>query len=240
MLLTTAPTPSGSPSPPIPDRCSQTPPPPRAHTLSCSIQYSTIQTVGAHLEYLQSTLQILQRKLQHRPGSDTNTPNTQQHTDRTHSATGARGSLQPGFNQVIPLHQRAPSCDVSLTSLTHTHAPFRGVCTALSEGLSLTAHNVPHAVRAVTARQDRPERGRPLWRRTPRQRLESGQVLEGEAQREGGRGGRGAGVGVQHRHGHALIAREGRGVDGQPCGPVQRRVQPNVACRSPGGDEPVT
>jgi hypothetical protein len=66
----------------------------------------------------QSNLQILQRKLQHRPGSDTNTPNTQQHTDRTHSATGARGSLQPGFNQLIPLHQRAPWCDVSLTSLT--------------------------------------------------------------------------------------------------------------------------
>ena len=66
----------------------------------------------------QSNLQILQRKLQHRPGSDTNTPNTQHHTDRTHSATGARGSLQPGFNQVIPLHQRAPWCDVSLTSLT--------------------------------------------------------------------------------------------------------------------------
>mmetsp|Transcript_80140 Transcript_80140/g.133899 ORF Transcript_80140/g.133899 Transcript_80140/m.133899 type:complete len:225 (-) Transcript_80140:70-744(-) len=97
----------------------------------------------------QSNLQILQRKLQHRPGSDTNTPNTQQHTDRTHSATGARGSLQPGFNQVIPLHQRAPWCDVSLTSLismrgrllhththTHTHIPLR-----------LQAHFVTHCHR---------------------------------------------------------------------------------------------
>ena len=82
----------------------------------------------------QSNLQILQRKLQHRPGSDTNTPNTQQHTHRTHSATGARGSLQPGFTQVIPLHQRAPWCDVSLTLLTS----WRGK--PLHQGSSRSVH----------------------------------------------------------------------------------------------------
>jgi hypothetical protein len=98
-------------------------PPGTTHIL---VVYNTVQyKQWVHTwNICQSNLQILQRKLQHRPGSDTNTPNTQQHTDRTHSATGARGSLQPGFNQVIPLHQRAPWCDVSLTS----HTRFQSVC----------------------------------------------------------------------------------------------------------------
>ena len=87
------------------------------HTL---VVYNTVQyKQWVHTwSICQSNLQILQRKLQHRPGSDTNTPNTQQHTDRTHSATGARGSLQPGFNQVIPLHQRA---HIHTHTHTHTH-----------------------------------------------------------------------------------------------------------------------
>ena len=103
------------------------------HTL---VVYNTVQyKQWVHTwSICQSNLQILQRKLQHRPGSDTNTPNTQQHTDRTHSATGARGSLQPGFNQVIPLHQRAPWCDVSLTSLTS----WRGK--PLHQGSSRSVH----------------------------------------------------------------------------------------------------
>ena len=88
------------------------------HTLSLVV-YNTVQyKQWVHTwSICQSYLQILQHKLQRRPGPDTNTRNTH-NTDRIHSATGARGSLQPGFNQVIPLHQRAPWCDVSLTSLT--------------------------------------------------------------------------------------------------------------------------
>ena len=82
----------------------------------------------------QSNLQILQCKLQRRPGPDTNTRNTQQHTDRTRSATRAQGSLQPGFNQVIPVHQRAPWCDVSLTSQTS----WRGK--PLHQGSSRSVH----------------------------------------------------------------------------------------------------
>ena len=84
------------------------------HTL---VVYNTVQyKQWVHTwSICKSNLQVLQRKLQRRPGPDTNPLNTQQHTDRTHSATRARGSLQPGFNQVIPLHQRAPWCDVSLT-----------------------------------------------------------------------------------------------------------------------------
>ena len=86
----------------------------QTHTLSLVV-YNTVQyEKWVHTwSICQSNLQILQRKLQHRPGSDTNTRNTQQHTDRTHSVTGARGSLQPGFSQVIPLHQR--------DTHTHTH-----------------------------------------------------------------------------------------------------------------------
>ena len=75
----------------------------------------------------QSNLQVLQRKLQHNPGPDIYTRNT-------HSATGARGSPQPGFNQVIPLHKRAPSCDVSLTWLTSWR------CKPLHQGSSRSAH----------------------------------------------------------------------------------------------------
>ena len=103
------------------------------HTL---VVYNTVQyKQWVHTwSICQSNLQILQRRLQHRPVSDTDTPNTQQHTDRTHSATGARGSLQPGFNQVIPLHRRAPWCDVSLTSLTS----WRGK--PLHQGSSRSVH----------------------------------------------------------------------------------------------------
>ena len=89
-----------------------------AHTRECThtlVVYNTVQyKQWVHMwSICQSNLQILQCKLQHRPGPDTNTRNTQQHTDRTHSATGARGSLQTGFNQVIHLHQRAPWCDIA-------------------------------------------------------------------------------------------------------------------------------
>ena len=57
-------------------------------------------------------------------------------THRTQVATGAQGSPQPGFNQVIPLHQRAPWCDVSLSSLTS----WRGK--PLHQGSSRSAHAV--------------------------------------------------------------------------------------------------
>ena len=103
------------------------------HTL---VVYNTVQyKQWVHTwSICQSNLQILQHNLQHRPGSVTNTPNTQQHTDRTHSAIGAQGSPQPGFNQVIPLHQRAPWCDVSLTPLTS----WRGK--PLHQGSSRSVH----------------------------------------------------------------------------------------------------
>ena len=52
----------------------------------------------------QSNLQVLQRKLQRRSGQDTITRNLQQHTDRTHAAV-TQGSLQPAFNQIMPLHR---------------------------------------------------------------------------------------------------------------------------------------
>ena len=86
------------------------------HTL---VAYNTVQyKKRVHVEYLpdrhilQILLRILQRKLQRRPGPDTNTRNTQTQN------TGARGSLQPGFNQVIPLHQQHTH--------THTHKCPRG------------------------------------------------------------------------------------------------------------------
>ena len=69
----------------------------RHRLVHCAVQYKQWVYTWS---ICQSNLQVLQRKLQRRPGPDTN---TQQHTDRTHSATGARGSLQPGVNQVIPL-----------------------------------------------------------------------------------------------------------------------------------------
>ena len=48
------------------------------HTNACSIPYSTVQTVSVHLEHCyQSCLQVLQRKLQRKPGQDTSTGNTQ-------------------------------------------------------------------------------------------------------------------------------------------------------------------
>ena len=48
------------------------------HTHACSIPYSTVQAVSVHLEHCyQSCLQVLQRKLQRKPGPDTNTRNTQ-------------------------------------------------------------------------------------------------------------------------------------------------------------------
>ena len=83
----------------------------QTHTHTCSTQYSTIQKVGARGVFARSWQSS-------DPAAQTRTRHAHtQHTDRKHSATGAQGSLQPGFNQVIPLHQRAPLCDVSLTSL---------------------------------------------------------------------------------------------------------------------------
>ena len=73
-----------------------------AHTL---VAHKTVQYKRwVHVEYLpdRDNLQILQRKLQRRPEPDTN---THQHTDRNHSATGARGSLHPGFNQVLSISE---------------------------------------------------------------------------------------------------------------------------------------
>ena len=47
-------------------------------THACSISYSTVQTVSVHLEHCyQSCLQVLQHRLQHKSGPDTNTRNTQ-------------------------------------------------------------------------------------------------------------------------------------------------------------------
>ena len=51
------------------------------HTHACSIPYSAVQTVSVHLKHCyQSCLQVLQCKLQGRPGPDTNTCNAQTDT----------------------------------------------------------------------------------------------------------------------------------------------------------------
>ena len=82
------------------------------YTHPCTSMCRTIQTVGVPVEYCyQSCLEVLQRKLQRKPGRHEHT----QHTERTHVAvTGALGSLQLGFSLVIPLHQRAAWCAISL------------------------------------------------------------------------------------------------------------------------------
>ena len=78
------------------------------------IVYRTVhqkQWEHTYLEYLPGQSSDL-------AGTNTNARNTRQHSHRTHSATGARGSLQSGLNQIISLHQRVPWCDFSLSSLT--------------------------------------------------------------------------------------------------------------------------
>ena len=77
---------SASAARPARNACAHT----HTHTL---VVYNTVQyKQWVHTwSICQSNLQILQRKLQHRPGSDTNTPNTQ-HT-HTHTGVEAREIL---------------------------------------------------------------------------------------------------------------------------------------------------
>ena len=68
-----------------------------------------------------SQQQAIHRQTGVEPSSDRNKNELQKRRRRRHctqQAIGGLGPLQLGFSQVIPLHQRAPWCDASLTSLT--------------------------------------------------------------------------------------------------------------------------
>ena len=86
------------------------------HTHACSIPYSTVQTVSVHLEHCyQSCLQVLQRKLQRKPGPDTNTRNTQ---------TGhmqQRLVLRAHYNLGSAKSSLFMSKHVGMSTHTHTH-----------------------------------------------------------------------------------------------------------------------
>ena len=73
--------------------------PQHTHARACSTPYSTVQTVSVHLEHCyQSCLRSCSANCSAIQGQ---TPTHA--TDGTHAATGAQGSLQLGFSQVIPL-----------------------------------------------------------------------------------------------------------------------------------------